>query len=53
MGFIHSLDHPKKLANNSWPQNTMFENLEKSLIQHCEKSELRLHIDVKASFGVY
>ena len=32
-------------------QSTMFENYRKSLIQHCERSELRLHFEwTKSSF---
>ena len=27
------------------PKNTVFENHRKSLIQHCERSELRLHFE--------
>ena len=32
-------------AQNSW--YTVFENQRKSLIQHCERSELRLHLSAQ------
>ena len=32
-------------VQNHWFQCTLFENHRKSLIQHCERSELRLHFE--------
>ena len=34
-----------KLDLKPWHYTTVFENLRKSLIQHCERSELRLHFE--------
>ena len=34
-----------KVHRRSWFHNTVFENHRKSLIQHCERSELRLHLE--------
>ena len=43
-----------KNAKNNTHTSTVFENHRKSLIQHCERSELRLHFEgAKVHFGEF
>ena len=48
---LHQCNHGKKYPNQNienivtFSSFTVFENHRKSLIQHCERSELRLHLD--------
>ena len=41
--FLRSCLNEKDVENDISCINTVFENYRKSLIQHCERSELRLH----------
>ena len=40
-----SAKHKRSRVKKEKPLCTMFENHRKSLIQHCERSELRLHFE--------